>query len=48
MVNIGIRDATMNIAFASSRNTALIERKKMQHTTISLKLHHCRLGELKT
>ena len=48
MVNIGIRDATMNIAFASSRNTALIERKIMQHTTISMKLHHCTLGEIKT
>ena len=48
MVNIGTRVATVIIAFASSRNTALIERKVLQYTTISLKLHHCRLGELKT
>ena len=47
MVNIGARVATVNIAFSSSRNAALIERKMLQYTTISIKFHHCTLSELK-
>ena len=48
MVNIGTRIAPMNIAFSSLRNAALIERKVLQYTTLSLKLHHCTLSEIKT
>ena len=48
MVNIGTRFAPVNIAFSSSRNAALIERKVLQYTTLSLKLHHCTLSEIKT
>ena len=40
--------ATVNIAFSSSRNAVLIERKVLQYTTLSMKLHHCTLSELKT
>ena len=38
---------TVNIAFSSSRNAAFIERKMLQYTTLSMKLHHCTLSELK-
>ena len=38
----------MNIASSSSRNATLIERKMLQNKTISMKLQHCTLGELKT
>ena len=48
MVNIGTRVAPVNIAFSSSRNAALIERKMLQYTALSLKLHHCTLSEIKT
>ena len=48
MVNIGTRVAPVNIAFSSSRNAALIERKILQYTTLSIKLHHCTLSEIKT
>ena len=48
MVNIGKSVATVNIASSSSRNAALIERKMLQYTTLSIKLHHCRLGKVKT
>ena len=48
MVNIGTRVAPVNIAFSSSRNAALIELKMLHYTTLSLKLHHCTLSELKT
>ena len=48
MVNIGTRVAPVNIAFSSSRNAALIERKMLQNTTLSIKLHHCTLSEIKT
>ena len=48
MVNIGTRVATVNIAFSSTRNAALIERKTLHYTTLSIKLHHCTLNELKT
>ena len=45
IVNIGTGVAPVNIAFSSSRSTALIERKKLQNTTLSIKLHHCTLTE---
>ena len=48
MVNIGTRFAPVNIALSSSRNAALIERKILQYTTLSIKLHHCTLSEIKT
>ena len=48
MVNIGTRVAPVNIAFSSSRNATLIERKMLQCITLSIKLHHCTLSELKT
>ena len=48
MVNIGTTVAPVNIAFSSSRNAALIERKMLQCTTLSIKLHHRTLSELKT
>ena len=38
----------VNIAFSTSRNAALIDRKMLQYTTLSIKLHHCTLSELKT
>ena len=47
MVNIGTRVASVNIAFSSSKNAALIERKMLQYTTLSIKLHLCTLSELK-
>ena len=40
--------ATVNISFSSSKNAALIERKMLQYTTLSKKLHHCTLSEIKT
>ena len=48
MVNIGIRDAPVNIDFFSSRNAALIERKKLQYTTLSIKFHPFTSSETKT
>ena len=48
MVNIGTGVAPVNIAFSSSRNAALIERKMLQCTTLSIKLQHCTLSEIKT
>ena len=48
IVNIGTRVAPVNIAFPSSRNAALIERKMLHYTTLSIKFHHCTLSELKT
>ena len=47
IVNIGTRVAPVNIAFSSSRNAALYERKMLQYTTLSIKLHHCTLSEIK-
>ena len=47
MVNIGTRVAPVNIAFSSSRNVALIERKVLQYTTVSKKLKNCTLCEIK-
>ena len=48
MVNIGTKIAPVNVAFSSSRNAALIERKMLHYTTLSIKLHHCTLSEIKT
>ena len=48
MVNIGTRVAPVNIDNSSSRNADLIERKMLQYTTLSIKLHHCTLSETKT
>ena len=48
MVNIGSRVAPVKIAFSSSRNAALIERKMLQYTTLSIKYHHFTLSEIKT
>ena len=48
MVNIGTRVAPVNLVFSSSRSVALFERKKLQNTTFSVKLHHFTLSELKT
>ena len=48
MVNIGTRVTPVKIAFSSSRNAALIERKMLQYTALSIKLQHCTLNEIKT
>ena len=48
MVNIRTKITPVNIAFSSSRNAALIQRKVLQYTTISIKLHDCTLSEIKT
>ena len=48
MANIGTRVAPVNIVFSSSRNAALIERKMLQYTTLSMKYHHYTLSEIKT
>ena len=45
MMNNGTRVAMVNFVFSTSRNTALIERKMVQYTTISIKLHHFTLSE---
>ena len=48
MVNIGTRVASVNLAFSSSRYAALIERKMLQYTSLSMKYHHCTLNKMKT
>ena len=48
IVNMQTAVATVNIAFSISKNAALIERKMLQFTTISIKLHHCTLSGIKT
>ena len=48
MVNIGTKIALVNIAFSSSRNAALIERKMLHYTTLSKKLHQYTLSKMKT
>ena len=48
MVNIATIVAAVNIAFSSSRNAALIERKVLQYTTVSKRLPHRTLSETKT
>ena len=47
MINIRTAFPTVNIAFSSSRNAALIERKMVQNTTLSIKFYHCTLSEVK-
>ena len=46
--NIGTRVVPVNIDFSSSRNAALIERKMLHYTTLSIKFHRCTLSELKS
>ena len=48
IINIGTGVAPVNIAFSSSRRAALIKRKTLQNTTLSIGLHHCTLSETKT
>ena len=48
MVNIETRVAPVIIALPSSRNATLVERKVLQYTTLSIKLHHCTLNKIKT
>ena len=48
IVNIGTGVATVYIAFSSSRNATLIERKLLQYTTLSIKLRHFTLNGVKT
>ncbi len=48
MIDIGTRVATVIIVFSTSRNAALIESKMWQYTTLSIKLHHRNLSEVKT
>ena len=48
IINLRTAVATVNIAFSSSKNAAVNERKMLQYTTLSIKLHHCTLGKIKT
>ena len=48
MVDIETKIAPVNIAFSSLRSCALIERKMLHYTTLTMKLHHCTLSEIKT
>ena len=48
MANIATRVAPVSITFSSSRSAALIERKMLQDTTLSLKYHQYTLSEIKT
>ena len=48
IVNIGTGVATVYIAFSSSRNATLIERKLLQCKTLSIKLCHFTLNGVKT
>ena len=47
IVNIGTGVAAVKIALCSSRSAALIERKMLQNTTLSIK-HHCTLSQIKS
>ena len=48
ILNVETRVATANIAFSTSRIVvALTERKMLQYSKISTKLHYCTLSELK-
>ena len=47
-MNIGTRVAPVNFDFSSSRSAALIERKMLRNTTLSIKLQHYTMSELKT
>ena len=48
MVNMRTAVATINIAFSSSRNAALFERKTLQNTTWSINFYHYTLSEIET
>ena len=48
MLNIGTGVAAVSIPFYNSRNAALIQRKMLYYRTLSIKLHHCELSEVKT
>ena len=48
MVNMRTANATVYIAFSSSRSVALDERKMLRNTTLSIKFYHCTLSEIKT
>ena len=48
MVNIATVVAPVNIVFSRSRNAALIERKVLQYTTLSKRLHHRTLSEIQS
>ena len=48
IVNIGTGVATVYIAFSSSRNATLIERKLLQYETLSIKLRHFTLNGVDT
>ena len=48
IAKIGVGVATAYIAFSSSRNATLIERKLLQYTTLSIKLCHFTLSGVKT
>ena len=48
MVNIGRRVPPVNKAFSSSRGVALIERKMLRNTTLSIKFHQYTLSKIKT
>ena len=47
MANIGTGLEPVNIAFSKCRNAVLIERKMLHCTTLSIKLHHYTLSEIK-
>ena len=48
MVNTRTRVARVNNVFSISKNAALIQRKMLQYTTVSIKLHHSTLSEIKS
>ena len=48
IVNIATGVAPVNIAFSGSGCAALVERKILQNTTLSIKLHHWTSSEIKT
>ena len=48
MVNIGTRVAPVNEAFSSSRSVALIDRKMLRNTTLSIEFHQYTLSKTKT
>ena len=48
MVNIGTKVAPLYIVFSSSKNAAIFECMMLQYKTLSIKLPHCTLSEMKT
>ena len=45
MVKMGTRVAPVNNAFSASKSVALIERKMLQNTTLSIKFYHYTLSK---